>query len=204
MRRSAVVDLVYWGKVISAIMAWLWLFRDHPLVWIVAGSLASMFGLLDLLKPSLSPNRGGMFNARMPDALFDSIQKTSAFVWLVLGILILSGIRPTMVEHVGWAGVVIAALMLACCLHWLRISEPAERRAVSGWLVWSIILFGVMLIVSAFFIRIGDRPVRLFVEMSPVPMMVVFFLLFAAQYVVIRRRERRTARVGPGGEVRES
>jgi len=204
MRRSAVVDLVYWGKVVSVIMAWLWLFREHPIVWIVAGSLAIVFGLLDLLKPALSPNRGGMFKVKIPDSLYESMQKTTAFVWLVLGILILSGIRPTTIEHMGWAGVVFAALMLACCLHWLRISEPGDRGAISWRLVLLFVVFAAMLIVSLVFIRNGERPVGMFDEMSPIPMMVVFFLLFAVQFVVIRRRERLASRVGPAGEVREA
>ena len=185
--------IVYWAEALTLLLIWYWLFKENSIVRISIGILGIILAITCYFKPEWQPNRGTLLINKLPEKVQYTIRRYSCLVTLVASIYILAGYRLESYRTLG-----LAVLALFTPLFFIYLFALLRHKAEDiprGLTIFFLCTLIVFLCFTAIFITTrGEEKVRMFEEMSPWPMIVVFFILYAIQAVVIRRRRsRRTA-----------
>ena len=185
--------IVYWAEALTLLLIWYWLFKENSIVRIVVGLLGIVLAVACYFKPDWAPNRGTLLINKMPEKLQHAIRRYSSLVTLAASIYILMGYR---LESYRTYGIAVMVLLTPLFFIYLfALIRHKEKDIPRGLVIFFLCTLIVFLCFTAIFITTrGEEKVRMFQEMSPWPMIVVFLILYAIQAVVIRRRQaRRTA-----------
>ncbi len=178
---------------VVAIILWYWLFRDTPAIRFIAGLVFVGYSLLQLIRPQWFPNLPGLTGRVFPAKIFKQGRIVASWIGILFGAVILSGYRITTMRSMGIFALLFIIGYLPIYLLWIKNSNKYEREKNRKFWILAISSMLIFCALGIWFITLGDKEIKMFSEMSPYPMMIVYALMGVWQYRVIRKKERADA-----------
>lgn len=183
-------DSVFWMQYPALALMWLWLFREGLYIRLAAGLPLLVLSALSAWRPAMMTRPVTLFGLEYPEGVAERMTFNLSWLGIAVSIMILAGFRITHAGQLGLVGLLFLAVIAANTIFWVRSSGPEERDRYRG--IWALnvtvtILFIVM---GVFLISRWDHRIRMFEEMSPLPMMIVFLAFGVWHYLMLRRKAR--------------
>jgi hypothetical protein len=135
-------------------------------------------------------DRKALLINKLPKQLQRAICRYSSLVALIASIYVLMGYRLESYRAFGIAALVLLAPLL--CIYFFALTGFKKEDIPRGHVIFTLCTLLIFLCIAIIFLAAREEEkVRLFEEMSPWPMVVVFIILYAIQAVAIQRRRSR-------------